>query len=184
MSASASAATPSSRCCRSRGSSESLRRCAPSGSRLRTSETRRRASPPAACRWRCIVDVAKHVAERVRPAFLMTAGQMRVALRGSASSSDGSFGSNSLAGARSPIHSSFCCSCFQRSDVFLPFTSNHSPFLCPAHTWPTETHPFAPPSNRSEHRREVFSGDRRPRATAGVRLREGLASIPAASAAC
>src|SRR5256886_11272174 len=36
-----------------------------------------------------------------------------------------------------------------RSDARRPFASNHRSFLCPAQTWPTETHPLAPPSNRT-----------------------------------
>ncbi len=41
-----------------------------------------------------------------------------------------------------------------------PFTSNHSPFLWPAHTCPTETRALGAAVEPHEDRRQVFAGDR------------------------
>ena len=62
-----------------------------------------------------------------------------------------------LAASRRPIQSSFCRSCCHRREARCPFTSNQRSFLCPAHTWPTETQPFAPPSKRRRIVGEVLA---------------------------
>ena len=73
--------------------------------------------------------------------------------------SDGSFCRISLALSRCPSHSSFWCSCRQRSEVLEPQISRIRSFLWPAQTWPTEKAALRAVVEPQQHRREILDLD-------------------------
>jgi len=88
----------------------------------------------------------------------MPARQMRVGAR-ARGQSDGSFARTPFAVSRWPIHSSFCRSWNPADRRLGPLTSNHSPFLCPAQTWPNRKTALRTIVEPHQDGREIFAVD-------------------------